>query len=357
MKTQQVFLAFCLAAGLAVPASADTFVLTDGTKLEGRILSDEGDTYLLEVQVTPTIKDERRVPKAEVERIVAERLDEKAFEEISDLTPTPDLLTSEEYERRIRLAKQFLDAHPRSSRAKEVQKMVETLEKEAAAVEAGGMKLNGQIVDAREYRSNAFELDARAIEAKIREHVSNRQWLPALRLFEEFTADFKSSAAYQDLLPVIRKVIDQHETAASRMLSDFQSRMDERKVGLDRMSAAERPITEAALAERDAALEARYQEERSSRAKWVTPHPDHKRSLEDTVRAAQQEARRLDSQRTQANQVEGGEAYREAWEVIHAEEPDQKEYRAAMNDVRSARLPQRYVTMLEEAAKEAGLGS
>ena len=84
----------------------------------------------------------------------------------------------------------------------------------------------------------------------------------------------------------------------------------------------------------------------------MTANPYHKQSLQDAVRNAQQEARRLDNLRP-VSKVEGGEAYRNAWKAIHAEEPDKQEIQQAMNAVREARLPQRYATMLEDARKAA----
>ena len=73
-------------------ASADTIILKNGTRYEGRILKDEGDSYLLEIQVTRSIKDERRVAKADIEKIEKEDVAASDFAELAKLTDTPDLL-------------------------------------------------------------------------------------------------------------------------------------------------------------------------------------------------------------------------------------------------------------------------
>ena len=89
-------------------AAADTFELKDGTKLEGTILREEGDHYIVQVQVTKSIKDERRIPKSDVVAQVAEKKDETAFASIAKLAPAPDLLGEEGYATRIREIASFL---------------------------------------------------------------------------------------------------------------------------------------------------------------------------------------------------------------------------------------------------------
>jgi hypothetical protein len=350
MKSKPALLTLCLAA-LALPAAADTFILKDGTKLEGRIISEEGDDYLLEVQVTASIKDERTVPKAEVEEIVAEKLDEKAFAGLPDLVPTPDLLTAAEYERRTRLVSKFLADHPKSPHAKEAAEILATLETEAAAVEAGGVKLGGKIIAASEYQGDAYDIDASVLAAKVREHIAKSEWLPALRAFEELSVDFQSSAAFAELLPVVRQVIERHQAQVTLTLDGFEARAAERKAGLERMSGSNRTTTEQALAEEAAVIESRFQEEKKNKQKWITPHPAHKASLQESAKTAQQELRRIDGIRPPATPINPGEIYRNAWSTIHNPEAETSQVNAALSSARNARLPGRYLVLLEDAAK------
>ena len=106
----------CLLAN-SLFSAADTFILKDGTKLEGKILSEEKDAYLLEVQITKSIKDERKVLKTDVADITRVSLDIIAYEAIAKFTPTPDLLTAAEYLQKISTTEKFLEAHPASAKA------------------------------------------------------------------------------------------------------------------------------------------------------------------------------------------------------------------------------------------------
>jgi len=350
MKSKPVLLTLCLAA-LALPAAADTFILKDGTKLEGRIISEEGDDYLLEVQVTPSIKDERTVPKADVEEIVAEQLDVKAFIGLPDLVPTPDLLTADEYGRRTSLVSRFLKEHPTSPHAKEAAEILATLEKEAEAVEAGGVKLGGKIIAASDYQADAYDIDASVLAAKVRAHIAKGEWLPALRAFDELSTDFQQSAAFTELLPVARQVMERHQAQVNQILDGFDAQAAEKKAGLERMSPANRSATEQALAEEAAVIENRFQEEKKNKQKWITPHPAHKASLQESARTAQQELRRIDGIRPSASPVDPGELYRNAWKTIHSAEAEAPQVNSAIGAVRNARLPGRYLVMLEDAAK------
>lgn len=354
MKSKSaVILTICLAT-LCLPVTADTFYLTDGTQLEGKIIHDDGENYLLEIQVTPTIKDERQVAKADVERIESERVDEKAFVKVAELLPAPDLLGEGDYERRLSTVEAFLREHPESDYKKQAEEIFATLKLEASAVAAGGVKLNQIIIPAEQYESNAYEIDARVWGEKIRAHVGRGEWLAALRLFEDSAVDFQSSAVHQELLPVVRQVIDRHEAQVTRLLDGYEARVKEQQVGLERMRAEDRMISERALAEEAAAVEARFQEEKKAQRRWVSPHPLHRTSLQETVRHAQQEARRLDTLKPPAGTVaEGGTAYRNAWAAIHKDDMDAREVSTAMSAARSARLPARYMNVLDEAAKKA----
>src|SRR6478609_9740304 len=141
MKKKPSLAALCFLIPLA--CQADTFTLKDGTKFDGKILSETSTSYVIEVQVSKSIKDERTVAKASVIRVEREMPDLKAFESIAKLVPTPDLLSSDEYQIKMAAVRKFLKDYPTSIRAKAAQSILDTLTKEFTPVGAGGIKLNG----------------------------------------------------------------------------------------------------------------------------------------------------------------------------------------------------------------------
>jgi hypothetical protein len=343
------FLLPILVLSLVLPAAADTFKLKDGTSLEGTIISEEGDSYLIEVQVTKTIKDERKVLKEDVAKVTRESPEDKAFVEIEKLVPTPDLMTDEEYGERITAVSKFLKDFPSSDNAKKANEMLATLKEESTQVASGGIKVNGALVTPAEYKVNAYDLDAKVKEAQIRRYLAAYQYLTALRLFSDFTADYQGTTAFTALAPVILQVMKGQVAEAKQLLATFDARVNKRNLGLERMSADDRRGTENAIAEEDAAIEARLKAEKDNRIAWVSPHPFSKTALEEVVRSGEAEIARLGTVKP-ALGMDGGKAWREAYAMIRGG-GGSTAVSTAIAAARTAGVSAKYMAILEEAAK------
>jgi hypothetical protein len=347
MKRNPALGALCLLA-VALPCTADTFLLKDGTTLNGAVVSDAGDSYTLEVQVTKSIKDERKIAKAEVVKITREQPGEVAFEPIAKMRPTPDLLTAAEYEANIAVVEKFVKEHRDSNKLSDAKAILATLKSERDAVVAGGIKFNDKILTAAEYQANVYDLDARIQEAKIRGVVNANQLLQALRVFAEFDKDYRNTPSYGALASLMRQVIEAQLEEAKQSLLTLDARTKERAAGIERMPLADRKITEAAIKEEDGLIEARHKAEKDAKQNWVTTSPFHKSSLEDTVKFCEQELVRLGKAQTVLG-VDGGKAYRDAWTAVRG--GNAAAVATALATAKTAAVPARYLAPLETAAK------
>lgn len=341
--------AFCFLAG-SLSGLADTFTLKDGSTLEGKILHEDANSYVLEIQVTKSIKDEKTVAKADVAKITREQLDITAFAPLQKLVPTPDLLTADEYLKRISSVNQFLKTYPASSKSREAKVILETLKSEAAQVEAGGIKTNGEMISQAAYKANAYELDARVQEARIRGLIDSREPLAALRVFSEFDRDYRTTLSFGALTPLMKQLAQRQVEEARQQLLTLESRLKERQLGLERMTNEDRPVTELAIKEQDEAIQARFNAEKNAKISWVTTSPFHKPSLEETVRFGETELKRLAAITTVLG-VDGGRAYRDALSAIQSGASD-TEVAAAITAAKAASLPPRYLAILDAAAKK-----
>ena len=332
------------------PCLADVFILKDGTKLEGKILKEDADSYLVEINISESIKDERLVKKAELLNIEREAPDLAAFKKIEGLYPAPDLLTVPEYEEHIAAVEEFLKKFPYGVKSNQAKEMLKTLNEESNKIADGGYKLEGEICTVEEYRANAYEMDARIASVKIRQLANAGNWLAALRALEAFEVDFSGSEIHKALLPLMRQVITAHLDQAAALLDSFDKREKARTAGLERMTLGDRANSQRALAEEAAFLETRYQNEKTAKFRWPTTHPFHKDSLADTIRLAEVEMRRL--QTSPARTTDGANAFRNAWNAVHSGDPETKT--EAMNIARAALLPPRYIQMLEAAIAASG---
>lgn len=351
MKTRHIAASLCLSL-LPLPSMADTFILKDGTSLVGRILREDPTNYYLEVQVTKSIKDEKTVAKADVTRIEREQLDVTAFEPISLLVPAPDFLSSEEYAVKIQTVEKYLAAHRGGSKSKEAKEILSTLKNEANEILAGGIKMNGKIIPSTEYRANAYDIDARVLEAKIRTLAKNSQYLQALRAFGDFSRDFRNTNSHIALIPLIEQLISTYSADISQQLASYDAKIKEREVDLQRMASADRAATENAIREETAGFEARLKTEKDSKIGWVTAEPLFKPSLEETLTFAKQETTRLAALKT-APVSDGGKIYRDTLALILGK-GDKTAVSTALTSARTAMIAPRYITRLEEAAKANG---
>lgn len=353
MKIRFISSSLLAFAFFAAQASADTFTLKDGTVLEGKVLSKEGDVLVIEYQVTKSIKDVRRVPRAQIAKISEVKLDDKAFEVIAKLVPTPDLLTAEDYQQRIQAVKGFLTKFPQGTKTKEAEAILKKLTAEATQVEAGGRKFDGSMMAASDYRANAYDLDAKVLEMRIRDAVKAAQWLPALRAFAELDKDFQGSVSFRASVPAVLKALQAFRTQVASSLTTFDARMEKQAADLEAMASGDRTSTKAALDEQAAQLETRYQAEKAAQQVWVTPHPSHKQSLEDCSSLAESEIQRLTQPVESSTTGDPGKAYRTAWKVLRGE-PDAEAAEKAISDAQAAGLPEKYIKMLQDAATASG---
>jgi hypothetical protein len=347
MKSIPAITALCFLT-VSLPSSADTFTMKDGTTLEGTIINEKGDSYLIEVQITKTIKDERKITKADVVKIDREAPDKKAFSAIEKFVPAPDLMTIDDYEQRISIVERFIKSYEKSSNLKAAKTILATLKLEHSQVSAGATKLNGKMISPAEYKTNAYDFDARVKESKIRNLIYQYQFLRALREFAVFDRDYRTTLSYDAITPLMKQVIQSHVTEAKQLLSTLDARLKDRDVGLERMDTQNRNATVLAIKEETAEIEARYMAEKEAKQEWVSISPYHKASLEDTVKFGEAELVRISAVKTVLG-VDGGKAYREAWSVI-AKGGSPAAIAGALATAKAASIPSSYLSDLEAAA-------
>lgn len=350
MKTYRLIplLPFLLAAN----ASADTFELKDGSKVEGTILRTDGSDYIVEVQVTKSIKDERRIPKADVVRQFAEQKDQTDFAVIAALVPAPDLYSEAEYEAAAAKVESFLKKHPNSARKKEAQKIYDTLESELAVVKTGGVKFEGRMIPASERAPKAYGLDASIIASNMKKAGEKGEVVSALREWTKLEKDYLGSSAYRDNKDYAVTLMKTHLANVTSVLSGFDARVKARQSGLVGMEQSDRVRSEQAIQEEQAAYTARVEREKAEGIKWLSLDPFAKVQLDEAKRSLDTEIRRLST--LDSSGISNTEAaYEEAYAAITKTGAKKQEIDSAISKARGANLPQKYVDELTKAAPEA----
>jgi hypothetical protein len=136
-------------------------------------------------------------------------------------------------------------------------------------------------------------------------------------------------------------------------LASYDARVKERNVGLERMPMADRRLTENAIREETAELEARFKKEKAAKIGWVTTHPFFKPSLEETMTFAKQELVRLSAVKNEPA-VDGGKAFHDAMVLIQGK-GEAADIAVEISAAKTAMVPERYLSKLEAAVPAGAL--
>lgn len=327
---------------------ADTIMLNNGESLEGSIVREDADNYYIQVNVTRSIKEEKVVAKTDVKRIDKESEEEKAFKEISGITPTPDLLEEEGYTARIQKIEEFLEAHPSGSMKSKAEQMTAELKAELEIISAGGVKMQGLMVQPEEYDANAYALDEQIFAQRIKNDIERRDFLGSLRRFEDYEARFSQAAGRAEVVDQIKQVLAAFGASLKNSLAAFDQRMQTQDAGLERMSQSDRNQTKKALEDRFAELDAKFEEEKAGDEKWITPDINHKESLIEALKQVESTMKKLESSKASMVDKPLEDVYRESWKMLGSADEEAK--KAAMDKARGAKLPDIYLEKLSERA-------
>src|SRR5829696_7604167 len=174
---------------------ADTVTLKSGEKLEGRILSETDTEVTIEVSVTSSIKDQRVVKKADVDKIDKVQPDAEAWVGLKNISVGEESLEPADYHRYIAVLNSFVSQFPQSSHASEAKQKVTALQEELKRVEAGEMKLGGKWLTADEVKEERVQIGGRVLLGRMKRYAAAGQLTEAMNVFEtiETTANRSSS--------------------------------------------------------------------------------------------------------------------------------------------------------------------
>jgi len=328
-------------AQLTLVAQADTFVLNNGDKVEGALVRETEDAYIVEVRLAPTIREEQVIPKSKVLRVLKPDAGVVEFEQLRNMVPTPDGLRAGDYKQRIELLTQFIENFPANRDVRKAMEIRDELRDELRQVEEGGVKIDGVIYPATELRENEYELDARIEARKIKDLISGGQHLQALRAYTEFQNEFTYTKVHLDLIPLMQKLISTHSANAADALATLPDRIEMREKGLERMTPGDRRDSERAIQEEEDNLRRRFRMEAASGGGWVTPHPFCKESLDHTVQYAKSEMRKLDTLLSKEF-IDCGQLFREVY-LMNKQGADEKVLREKVRIMQKSRVPNRYL--------------
>jgi|688.fasta_scaffold09135_6 hypothetical protein len=333
---------------LLVQASADTVLLNNGKSFEGTVIYEDETYFLIEIQVSEGIKDEKKFLKTEIKSITKQPPDIRDFEELKKLVPAPNLLGLVEYEVRAKKFESFIKKYPSSPKLAEVKNMNDALLGELEVVRKGGIKFSGKMIPADDYLSNAYAYDESIAAHKINREIINANLLGALRLFTDYEMNFSEGKARAELIPKIKQVLQVYKANLTEGIEGYDALEKLRGVGLESMAPEDRERTERALDDQMKSLKDRFNREKNMKGAWITPDENYKDSMLEALRQVEMEIKRLDSPPKNSTVVivSREEAYRQAWQKLpNATAAEQK---AILENLKRDRMPESYLVKLKE---------
>lgn len=339
----------------ATPLSADTIVLKTGQKYEGKVISEDATSYLVSIQVTKSIKDERKFLKDNVAEIIKESPVEKDYEALGSLIPTPDRLTAKNYEDRISRAKAFIEKYGQTDQGKKVQTDIAILMSEHATISAGGTKINGRLISADELKMNTYEVDAMIISSDIVRFAQQGTNHLALRKWDTLKQDYPNSEAYIKSVPAVTRILQIYKSQLEKELSTVDHRMEKREKIVMSLDDADRSRAEGTIMQKKSSYEDLIEKEKKEmKTRWLTIDTFHADALKNNHRNAESELKslaRIDSSKHKL----AGPNQRGAWEALASGELEM--VAKHLKELKSMKLGDKYtgpiMTMLSE--KEAAV--
>ena len=348
-------LASLLALHLAIPQlKADKITLQDGTVLTARILEDRGETLLLEVNVTESIKDQREIPREQIKSVVETPPDAERFVYIQELVPTPDLLNATDYEGRLQQLSKFEEAFPESGKLDKVAEMRKELEAEAAKVAEGSLKLNGIWVSVENQESNAYDFKAALMLRDIKKAAQENRLRDAALIYDEMQEEVPNSSHQQEAQKIIKQVYNLYLNIVMEQKAEAEDLIAKRQESLSNLEAEVREKVEAELVREDLAFQTAYDRAKASGTRWVPSSPYQPRALQEVSRQISASIKKLADQETRLEE-NAGQLFAAAWDASE-EGKDADTADDAYDEFKSAEpsdfyenIIERRVEMLEEA--------
>lgn len=178
---------------------ADTLILKDGSEIKGEIMDNQPDAIVIEYLVTPTIKDQKTVPRDSIARIVTASDDEKDFVALGSLTTPSNVLDTSFYDSLIdRKIPEFIRQYPYTSHITELREALRTFTAERIRVRQGDRRIDGVWITAAQIAADPYQLGARLKLHEIRQSALNKDSVAALKEYELLEAGYPASRVMPD---------------------------------------------------------------------------------------------------------------------------------------------------------------
>jgi len=188
-------------------AHADFVTLKSGERVEGKIEEENDKTVTIQVQVTPSISDDRIIQKSEIVKISKTAADEIAYQSLMNLQPGPNSLSSAQYAQIIAYLNAFAAKYPTSSHLEEIKGTSKNFEEEKKHVDAGEVKMNGEWLTRAQAQIQRVQVGGVFAYENMKSQSANGDFVGALDSFVQIEKTYVGARTYPDAIELAKQVI------------------------------------------------------------------------------------------------------------------------------------------------------
>jgi hypothetical protein len=288
-----LLLAGLFASALLTGARADTVVLKNGEKIEGKVLSETDNDVTIEFQVTASIKDERTVPKAEIAEVKKDAPDEAIFAALQAFKLGPNSQSAAGYEGAMRNLQAFLNQYPKSKHAGEVAQQLAAFAEEKRRVDAGELKMGDRWLGKDEVAKERYQISGQILYGQMQDLAKRNDLVGALNVFDQLEKSFPGARAFPDAVEYAKQLATAVKNQADRALPLCKQRKAENADGVKLASEPARSELIAAQKRDEQQNNDAVDNAVKQKVKWVPFLPRGEKSLTTLSTTAATEQSRL----------------------------------------------------------------
>lgn len=334
--------------------------LNNGTVYKNCSVSVETEEYIiLDVpQEGKTIKEEKKIQKSDIKKIVRPSEEEVSYKKLERLFLDETAVNEQSVSDLDMAIGKFLKKFPNSPGKAKIEAEQAKNKEILTHLKAGEIKLDGKWITKAEQERIAYTLFSKRYLGQMKASAAAKNYRMALNFYEKIKSDFPASEAFVDADKLVRKVCplyekqlqDQFETAKQQSDQDQKEMqlLGKAKNGRERLDQMRKAQTE----KRNAFSE-KVTQERANGIRWTSVNPEDPNNIQVGINLVNNQIsqfKRETAKQPDPNFIPADILFVEFWKAYDS--GDYKITKEIYDKLRSCRLQEEYKNPIEKAKEE-----
>ena len=300
-------------------SNAETFYLKTGEKLVGT--SKKLDSKTIEiVSGKKGIRLYKTVKKSDIIKITREDIELKLFTEIEALESTPDLMPTEWYTEQLSKIETFKDEFPASDKHSKVRSVERALKKESAVIKEGGVKVNGEVVSAKEKVARSYDINAIIEAGKFHQLYEERKLEQAINIVDKLETEYYHSKAFSEIYVQLPEFLKKYRSSLNFKKQIFKEQDMKHNERLKMLTSTELKKYKKSREMKEMAFEKRSMMGMQNGNRWQSVNPFEMNTIDDLQRDVENYRTEVEAKLVSYQPQNEGETFSKAWISIGAGE-------------------------------------